>query len=104
MLRILVLPWLALVMLTGAANADAAPRLPERVFACHILNGEGETAIVHVQADNAERARIVAAGTPASGPASHPSAVQVDVVECIEPGRERFRDKEARKKADSLLQ
>ena len=104
MLKVLLMPWLVLVMLTGAANASAAPRLPERLFACHILNAEGEAAIVHVQADNAERARAVARDAPVSGTSSDRSAVQVAVVECIEPGRERFRDKEVRSNADSLLQ
>lgn len=104
MSKVLVLHVVSLAVLVGAATAGAAPRLPERLFACHILNGEGQTAIVHVQADNAERARLVAAESPTSVASPDRRAVQVDVVECIEPGRERFRDKKAREMADSLLQ
>lgn len=104
MSRHLVMQVSALALLLGVAAASAAPRLPGKVFACHILGGDGEADIVHVQADSAERARIVAGEIQVSGQSAGERAVRVDVVECIDPARGRFRDKEARQKADSLLQ
>lgn len=104
MSRFLVSLVVVSTLLMGAATAGAAPRLPERVFACHILNGAGETVIVHVQADSVERASIVAGEMHLPGESADESAAHVDVVECIERAGERFRDKEARRKVDSLLQ
>jgi hypothetical protein len=66
--------------------------LPALEFACHVLTADAATGIVLVQADNPERAGIVASSAEVVLPAGGRRPV-ADVVQCIQLGsQQRFSD------------
>ncbi len=78
--------------LSGQALAQAAKyNLPKRHFACEVSTRDGVAGLVLVQADTrtlAEEAALVGAAYKVGGGTSPATRV----IECIERGKERFKD------------
>ena len=86
-----------------AASDIAKPTMPEGMFACHVVTGDGRDGLVVVQADSRERARIVATGARAFTAGTLP-AVAVQVVECLPRRGADFASDAANRLRDRLIQ
>jgi hypothetical protein len=82
--------FLTVALLTAAGATFAQPPLPQGLFVCHVLTSDEQDGLVFVQADDLERARVVASESAAlvAGSQRLPAAA---VVECVPQAEAKFR-------------
>jgi len=94
--------FLIVALLAAAGPALAQSRLPEGLFVCHVLTSDEQDGLVFVQADDLERARMVASESAAFVAGSQPLPA-ASVVECVPQVEAEFRSAAANELLEGLV-
>ncbi|MEQ8265259.1 hypothetical protein [Pseudohaliea sp.] len=94
--------FLTVSLLIAAGPALAQPPLPQGLFVCHVLTSGEQDGLVFVQADDIERARVVASES-AAFVAGSPPLPAAAVVECVPQAEAGFRSAAANDLLEGLV-